>query len=260
MDTKARIGLGIGAVILAGMVGYILMPGPKAEPETTPTATGTTDTGKPGDVAITPATQPVAGGATTQPVAVVDPFAGPTTKPTATVEPTDTWATALNTGEVHTTGMTSGTGSDMTSTHTGTHTGDLSPATKTWKVASGESLYSISVKAYGSAKYVSKILAANPGLNPNRMKIGQPLNLPDISSEATATVATAEATHTSVGISGKTYKVASGDSLRKIAQKVYGKEAMWQKIYDLNKSTIGADPAKLKAGMTLQLPEAASSH
>ena len=264
MDTKARIGLGIGAVVLAGMVGYLLKPGPKAT-ETASTGTETTDTQKTGEVAITPpTTQPISGTATTQPVAVVDPFAGPTTKPTVSstpTEPGDTWATALNTGEVHTTGI-SRTGTEMSTGTTATHTGAVSPSSKTWKIASGETLYSISVKAYGSTRYVSKILAANPGMNPSRLKIGQTINLPDISSETTArsTGSSAESTATSSGITGKTYKVSSGDSLRKIALKVYGKESMWQKIYDLNKSTIGSDPAKLKAGMTLQLPEGGSSH
>ena len=47
----------------------------------------------------------------------------------------------------------------------------------------------------------------------------------------------------------------SGDSLHKISMKLYGKIDMVQKIYDLNKSAIGDNPAKLKLGQVLKLPQ-----
>lgn len=52
----------------------------------------------------------------------------------------------------------------------------------------------------------------------------------------------------------KSHKVVSGDSLWKIAQKVYGDGSQYKKIYEANKTKIGKDPNKLKLGMELILP------
>ena len=39
--------------------------------------------------------------------------------------------------------------------------------------------------------------------------------------------------------------------------KLYGNIRMVDKLYELNKNAIGADPAKLKLGMILKLPSSA---
>ncbi|PKL46269.1 MAG: hypothetical protein CVV42_16960 [Candidatus Riflebacteria bacterium HGW-Riflebacteria-2] len=49
----------------------------------------------------------------------------------------------------------------------------------------------------------------------------------------------------------KTYVVASGDTLGKISQKVYGTTAQWKKIAEHNGIT---NPKLLKVGMTLRIP------
>ena len=54
----------------------------------------------------------------------------------------------------------------------------------------------------------------------------------------------------------KTYTVKSGDSLWAIAQRTLGAGAEYDKIYTLNKSTIGSDPNKILPGQVLSLPEA----
>jgi hypothetical protein len=48
--------------------------------------------------------------------------------------------------------------------------------------------------------------------------------------------------------------VESGDTLHRIANKVYGDSKLWNQIYEANKATIGSDPAALKVGMKLQIP------
>ena len=263
MDTKARVGLGLGAVVLAGMVAYVLLPGKKA---VAPPDTGVeiVDLGKPPvDIAVGGPTAPVeVGGPTTDPiVAVRDPFAQPTTAPSISVrgpvltgspESRDSWATALDNGVIPSPSVARAETSPASIAGT-------PGSAKTWKIATGESLYTISIKALGSAKYVSKIVAANPGLNPNRLRVGTVIKLPDILG-VSATGATRSGTDATVvpsiaSANGKTYKVVSGDSLRKISQKLYGKQDMWQKIYDLNKGAIGSNPANLKVGMVLNLPE-----
>lgn len=52
----------------------------------------------------------------------------------------------------------------------------------------------------------------------------------------------------------KTYTVKSGDSLSKIAKLELGNSAKWQSIYNLNKTTIGKDPNKIKPGQKLVMP------
>jgi nucleoid-associated protein YgaU len=50
------------------------------------------------------------------------------------------------------------------------------------------------------------------------------------------------------------YTVEAGDTLRSIAQQVYGDPAQWPRIYDANRETIGPDPDSLSAGTRLSIP------
>lgn len=58
----------------------------------------------------------------------------------------------------------------------------------------------------------------------------------------------------STRVAPKSYTVKSGDSLFKIAAKVYGKGDSWRKIYDKNKSAIGPNPNVIKPGIKLVIP------
>jgi nucleoid-associated protein YgaU len=50
------------------------------------------------------------------------------------------------------------------------------------------------------------------------------------------------------------YIVKQGDSLWSIAKQHYGTGYAWQKVYELNKSTIGSNPGLLASGTKLNLP------
>ncbi|HET6315225.1 MAG TPA: LysM peptidoglycan-binding domain-containing protein [Chloroflexota bacterium] len=50
------------------------------------------------------------------------------------------------------------------------------------------------------------------------------------------------------------YVVESGDTLRSIAERVYGDAAQWSRIYDANRAAIGADPDTITAGTRLTIP------
>jgi LysM repeat protein len=52
----------------------------------------------------------------------------------------------------------------------------------------------------------------------------------------------------------QTYTVVKGDSLSKIAQRVYGKASLWRKIYEANQDQI-KDPDLIFPGQLLRLPE-----
>ncbi len=52
----------------------------------------------------------------------------------------------------------------------------------------------------------------------------------------------------------QSYVVVTGDTLGKIAAKVYGDSAQWKKIYQANRAMIGPNPDKIKVGQEFTLP------
>ncbi len=52
----------------------------------------------------------------------------------------------------------------------------------------------------------------------------------------------------------ESYTVKEGDTLSKIAEKIYGDPEAYQKIYDANKKAIGPDPDMIKVGLELTIP------
>jgi nucleoid-associated protein YgaU len=52
----------------------------------------------------------------------------------------------------------------------------------------------------------------------------------------------------------ETYEVKSGDSLSKIAKKVYGNANEWKQIFEANKDVL-KDPDKIFPGQKLKLPQ-----
>ena len=53
---------------------------------------------------------------------------------------------------------------------------------------------------------------------------------------------------------GESYTVAEGDTLATIADKFYGDSALWRRIYDANRSTIGDNPDSVRIGTNLRIP------
>jgi nucleoid-associated protein YgaU len=283
MDTKARIGLFVGGLVLVGMVAYVMMPR-SAEPKADDALTAAQTPSDSVDYAAAPSTQPAPA---TQPIAITDPFAAPAPTPAmadagtgasvstlgqpspapeqTAAQPTsgdDAWGRALDGG----TTQTRSVGGSLSShssllAEAGTLSTPASP--KTYKVEAGDSPFTISQKLFGDGKYASKIMAANPGVNARRLKVGQELTIPDITAKETAPGSSVAGTadHTDpvpvagASASAKTYKVQAGDTLSGISSKLYGKSSMWKQLYAANKSKIGADPTRLRAGMVLQVPD-----
>jgi nucleoid-associated protein YgaU len=54
---------------------------------------------------------------------------------------------------------------------------------------------------------------------------------------------------------GRTYTVAKGDSLSKIAKQFYGSAGEWKKIYEANKDVI-KNPDLIYPGQTFKIPDA----
>lgn len=140
----------------------------------------------------------------------------------------------------------------------------------THKVQKGETFSTIAAAAYGSANYYPYIMRANPKVDAKALKPGMELVLPDASEVKGTGAATGEEKAPAKGEAipasfhkvaaapldaSKEYKVVPGDSLNKIAIRLYGKQDMSKAIYEANKPTIGENPAAIKIGMVLKLPQ-----
>jgi nucleoid-associated protein YgaU len=78
------------------------------------------------------------------------------------------------------------------------------------------------------------------------------MNRPDFSNVQSGSSSTAPG-ETREQSSPRTYVVVAGDSLSKIAKRLYGDAQEWRKIYDANRDTI-QNPDLIHPGQTLRLP------
>lgn len=129
-----------------------------------------------------------------------------------------------------------------------------------YRVKSGDSLSSIAKSQLGSEILWEALAKANEDKlagNPHRLKVGMILRIPSDSElpplRGGKLPALKEAT-VPAGLEGRrTYKIKSGDSLWKIAEKELGEGTKWERIYEANRDRI--DPSRLKVGDILVLPE-----
>jgi LysM repeat protein len=110
-------------------------------------------------------------------------------------------------------------------------------------IAKGESFYTLG-KKYGVG--YKAIAEANPGVNPNRLKIGDKVKIP---SPKTAGVAALNGTIAPAPVDGgvRTYKVKSGDNLGKIGT-MFGVTAKQLRTANNLKTD------QIKVGQTLKIP------
>jgi len=131
------------------------------------------------------------------------------------------------------------------------------PGANTYVVAAGDTLSGISQKFYGSSRYVSAIVAANAGLKPEALKIGQSITIPDKAAIVKPAVVPATGVPAAVPVApaAKVYEVQRNDTLIGIARRLYGDAGMYKKIYDANQDILSSPNATLRVGQRLRLPE-----
>lgn len=156
-------------------------------------------------------------------------------------------------------------------------------------VARGETLAAIARETYDDPRRIDLILAANPEVrDPRRLKVGTKLTLPSPPSAPRARVAESPsrpsvplaAAPTTPPVSDPlvslmarpagpaapppadpvpakpaAYVVQPGDSFYSIAESTLGSASRWKELFELNKKAVAGDPRKLRAGMSLILPE-----
>ena len=124
----------------------------------------------------------------------------------------------------------------------------------THTVASGDHLWKISEKYYGSGYNWVDIAKENKLTNPSIITLGQKLNIPQV--EVRVPMKTGLALKTprlENEITGNSYTVVKGDTLWNIAVRSYQDGYEWSNIFQANK-TIITNPNLIEVGMVLTIP------
>ncbi|MEY3143816.1 MAG: hypothetical protein RLY21_2309 [Planctomycetota bacterium] len=138
----------------------------------------------------------------------------------------------------------------------------VAPKERTHAIAKGETLGDIAKRYYGKRSLGVKLAEFNK-VDPSRLKIGQTVAIPDITvldPSAAPAPSAVLVTDTTLGVPAPapaapespkfgTVKVAEGDTLYRIAKRVYGDGSRWNEIAALN--NLG-DGKALKPGRELK--------
>lgn len=136
-----------------------------------------------------------------------------------------------------------------------------STPTHTYTVRAGDTLSEIAQSELGSARRWTEIVAANPGLDPSKLRAGKAIQIPGAGSSSpsradSAAPKAAPKAASSAGDGGRTWTVAKGENLWKIAERALGDGKRWKEIAALNPR---ANPDRLVLGQVLRLPGAATA-
>jgi nucleoid-associated protein YgaU len=128
-------------------------------------------------------------------------------------------------------------------------------ATTRYTIERGDTLSSIARAHYGDDRLWTRISAANPGIDPQRLKVGETITIPprEPAAATPTTSAVQPAAAPAPGTAGPTYVVEHGDTLISIARNILGSGARGREIYELNRDRI-ADPNIVKVGVELRMP------
>lgn len=129
----------------------------------------------------------------------------------------------------------------------------VSPAAgiRTHMVQPGDTLSEIAQHYLGSHRDWVLIVSANPGLDENTLRVGKPITIP---ARGPRTTVQNRVVPTSVPVGSRQHTVTDGDSLSTIADRYYGHEKHWQRVFEANRATLGGDPDRLRLGMVLVVP------
>lgn len=123
------------------------------------------------------------------------------------------------------------------------------PAHITHEVKRGEFLWSLSERYLGDGSRWREIARANPGVDPDELRVGQHLRIPVPATAADHDGGRGQAD----ALRGDTIKVERGDNLSEISEDLYGSERHWPELYQSNRDQID-DPDLIEPGQVLLLP------
>jgi len=120
----------------------------------------------------------------------------------------------------------------------------------TYKIKEGDNLWKIAEKYYHSGYNWVDIAKENNLRNPDLLVVGEEIKIPDVPVRYPAGKIAGGESRAHVDH----YQVVKGDSLWKIAVKVYGDGYQWTKIYEANQDKIGSNPGLIFSGTNLIIP------
>lgn len=124
------------------------------------------------------------------------------------------------------------------------------PGPRRYTVRPGDTLSEIAARELGSAQLWTVIVEANPGLDPDRLRVGGTVRIPSWRPASTPTTAVAGSTQPAA----RTHTVVAGDSLSSVAQTYYQSADRWHDVYMANATLLEGDPDQLQLGMVLVIP------
>ncbi len=131
---------------------------------------------------------------------------------------------------------------------------------QSYTIQPGDVLIDIARMYYGDGSLWRAIKLANPGLDENRLRIGQQIIVPPREQAERLLAAARPAPVRANSAAAATvrddlvYVVAAGDTLISIARNVLGDASRWEEIYALNRDRLES-PDLIVPGMKLRLPE-----
>jgi len=117
---------------------------------------------------------------------------------------------------------------------------------RTYTTQAGDTLASIAEQFYGERDKWNLLYDANRGMlaDPDHIEAGLQLTVPEPEQPATGR---------------PSYVTAAGDSLRSVAERMYGDGEQWRVLYDANRQIIGDNPDALEEGISLLIPPLATT-
>jgi len=132
---------------------------------------------------------------------------------------------------------------------------------KTYLVKPGDTLTGIAGTVMPGKNGLKAILDANKDVlpDPNRLRVGMVLKIPAASLAAAPAPASPETgsprrseAATPSKVSATEYTVQSGDTLERIARRLFNDGRKWRELYEWNREQI-ADPSRLRSGQVLKI-------
>lgn len=129
----------------------------------------------------------------------------------------------------------------------------VKPMTHT--IRKGETLIQIARVFYGDGERWRDIAKANPRVNPDKLRVGMTLTMPDKRYVQPSRADELRSLRNVVTSEGKAVRVTAkkGDTLSDISHRVYGTARLWKKIYEANKQVLKS-PNVVPVGTELVIP------
>lgn len=125
-----------------------------------------------------------------------------------------------------------------------------SPSQREVTVKNGDTLTAIAARTLGDGTEWRRFMVANPGLSPDRLRVGQVLKIP----AAPAARSRPAAKPAAAKLGQKTHRIGTGDTLTSIASTYYGDSTRWDDIFAANHKALGGNPDQLRVDVVIVIP------